>query len=394
MAFTLDVVNPEEVKEKVQEELALPAEIQPEVAKAAEEKVAQIMAVDLDSFADRKEFTTAIDTFGQDVVQKSEVKNEILSKRMAELSKNGTESGEVAKGLEDLAVRMRDLDPSGIDFAKKGPFGKVFNPVRRYFDRYKTADAEIADIVKSLEKGKGTLKNDNTTLELEEASMREITKQLNQKIEMGTALDTYLTNAIEEQKALGGNEEKVRFVEEEVLFPLRQRIMDFQQLQVVKQQGIIAMDVILANNKELIRAVDRAETVTVSSLRTAVTVAGALYNQKIVLEKVQLLNASTNQMIEATSKMLKDQGVAIQKQATEANISVETLKASFANTLAALDDISNYKQEALPKIAATIRDFKELADTGEKRLIEMEKRGAFLELEGITEQQKKLETKR
>ena len=394
MAFSLDVVNPEEVKEKVEQELAVPAEINPEVAKAAEQKVAEIMAVDLDSFEHRKEFTTAIDTFGQDVVQKSEVKNEILSKRMAELSKNGTESGEVAKGLEDLAIRMRDLDPSGIDFAKKGRIGKVFNPVRRYFDRYNSADAEIADIVKSLEKGTGTLKNYNTTLELEEASMREITKQLNQKIEMGTALDTYLTNALEEQKALGGNEDKVRFVEEEVLFPLRQRIMDFQQLQVVNQQGIVAMDVIRSNNKELIRAVDRAETVTVSSLRTAVTVAGALYNQKIVLEKVQLLNASTNAMIEATSKMLKDQGVAIQQQATEANISVETLKASFANTLSALDDISNYKQQALPKIAKTIADFRELAETGEKRLIEMEKRGAFLDLETTATQQKRLETRK
>lgn len=384
MAFSLDVVNPEEVKEQVAEELAPPSTISPEVAKAAEEKAAEIMEVNLDSFDNRKEFTTAIETFGQDVVKKSEVKNNILSKRMNELSKNGTESGEVAKGLEELAVRMRDLDPSGIDFAKKSPFGKAFSPVRRYFDRYKTADAEIADIVKSLEKGKNVLRNDNTTLELEEASMRDVTKQLNQKIEMGMALDTYLTNAVENKKAEGGDEEKVRFVEEEVLFPLRQRIMDFQQLQVVNQQGIVAMDVIRSNNKELIRAVDRAETVTVSSLRTAVTVAGALYNQKIVLEKVQLLNESTNAMIQATSKMLKDQGVAIQKQATEANISVETLKVSFENTLSALDDISNYKQEALPKIAQTIEEFRKLADVGEQRLIEMEKRGKFLDIDNLT----------
>ncbi|MBR3404596.1 MAG: toxic anion resistance protein [Firmicutes bacterium] len=384
MAFSLDVVNPEEVKEQVAEELAPPSTISPEVAKAAEEKAAEIMEVNLDSFDNRKEFTTAIETFGQDVVKKSEVKNNILSKRMNELSKNGTESGEVAKGLEELAVRMRDLDPSGIDFAKKSPFGKAFSPVRRYFDRYKTADAEIADIVKSLEKGKNVLRNDNTTLELEEASMRDVTKQLNQKIEMGMALDTYLTNAVENKKAEGGDEEKVRFVEEEVLFPLRQRIMDFQQLQVVNQQGIVAMDVIRSYNKELIRAVDRAETVTVSSLRTAVTVAGALYNQKIVLEKVQLLNESTNAMIQATSKMLKDQGVAIQKQATEANISVETLKVSFENTLSALDDISNYKQEALPKIAQTIEEFRKLADVGEQRLIEMEKRGKFLDIDNLT----------
>ena len=384
MAFSLDVVNPEEVKEQVAEELAPPSTVSPEVAKAAEEKAAEIMEVNLDSFDNRKEFTAAIETFGQDVVKKAEVKNNILSKRMNELSKNGTESGEVAKGLEELAVRMRDLDPSGIDFAKKSPFGKAFSPVRRYFDRYKTADAEIADIVKSLEKGKNVLRNDNTTLELEEASMRDVTKQLNQKIEMGMALDTYLTNAVENKKAEGGDEEKVSFVEEEVLFPLRQRIMDFQQLQVVNQQGIVAMDVIRSNNKELIRAVDRAETVTVSSLRTAVTVAGALYNQKIVLEKVQLLNESTNAMIQATSKMLKDQGVAIQKQATEANISVETLKVSFENTLSALDDISNYKQEALPKIAQTIEEFRKLADVGEQRLIEMEKRGKFLDIDNLT----------
>lgn len=384
MAFSLEVVNPEEVKEQVAEELAVPSTVSPEVAKAAEEKANEIMKVDLDSFENRKEFTTAIETFGQDIVKKAEVKNDILSKRMGELSKNGTESGEVAKGLEELAVRMRDLDPSGIDFARKSPFGKAFSPVRRYFDRYKTADAEIADIVKSLEKGKNVLRNDNTTLELEEASMRDVTKQLNQKIEMGTALDAYLTNAVETKKAEGGDEDKVRFVEEEVLFPLRQRIMDFQQLQVVNQQGIVAMDVIRSNNKELIRAVDRAETVTVSSLRTAVTVAGALYNQKIVLEKVQLLNESTNAMIQATSKMLKDQGVAIQKQATEANISVETLKESFENTLSALDDISNYKQEALPKIAKTIDEFRQLAEVGEKRLIEMEKRGKFLDLDNLT----------
>ena len=56
----------------------------------------------------------------------------------------------------------------------------------------------------------------------------------------------------------------------------------------MNQQGIIAMEVIRRNNLELIRAVSRAENVTVAALRTAVTVAGALYHQKIVLEKVQI----------------------------------------------------------------------------------------------------------
>jgi uncharacterized protein YaaN involved in tellurite resistance len=378
MSFNLELPDVEEVKEKVAEELAVTDERQQTVDETAKQKVEEIMGTDISVFEDRKNLTTAFEEFGADVMRKTENKNSILSKRMGELSKAGSESGEVAKGLQELAEQMKSLDPSLVDFDQKGLFGKISNPVKRYFDKYKTADAQIADIVKSLENGKKMLKNDNVTLEIEQSDMRGLTKELNEKIAMGNALDQYLSNAIENKKAEGGDEEKVKFVEEEVLFPLRQRIMDFQQMQVVSQQGCVAMDVIRRNNNELIRAVDRAETVTVSSLRTAVTVAGALYNQRIVLEKVNLLNESTNRMIASTAEMLKTQGVEIQKQASEAMISTDTLKKSFEDTLQAMSDISSYKTEALPRIRQTIEEFKELADMGEQKLQQMEEAGAFM----------------
>lgn len=393
MAFTLEMPDPEKVKEEVSKELEVADERKTAIDSAADEKARQIMEVDLDSLESREELTKAIQTFGADVVTKSQTKNEILSRRITQLTKNGGESEKVAGNLEELAQRMRELDPSGVDFTQSGFISKITHPVKRYFEKYKTADAEIADIVKSLENGKNMLKNDNVTLEVEEVSMRDITKQLNEKVAMGASLDNYLTNALEKKKAEGGDEDKVKFVEEEVLYPLRQRMMDFQQLQVVNQQGVVAMDVIRRNNNELIRAVDRAETVTVSSLRTAVTVAGALYNQKIVLEKVQTLNASTNAMIESTSKMLKEQGTQIHQQASEANLSAQTLKQSFQETLSALDDISTYKQEALPKMRQTIEEFRQIADEGEKKLRQMEKAGAFEGLNGQTKDSEKPDKK-
>lgn len=371
--FTLDLPSTETIKKEVVAELAPTKDEKAEITNVVKEKSDQIMAVDLDSLAERREIIQVIETFGADIIQQSQAKNSILQKRMGEFSRAGGESGEVAKGLEDLSMKMRDLDPSGLDFTKTGVLGKLLNPIRRYFERFKTADAEIAAIVKTLDKGKTVLKNDNTTLEIEQVAMRDLTKQLTQKIEIGSQLDAYLTNQVENAKAAGGAEEKVKFVEEEILFPLRQRLMDFQQLLVVNQQGIIAMEVIRKNNLELIRAVDRAETVTVSALRVAVTVAGALYNQKIVLEKVQMLNETTNQMITATSKMLKEQGTAIQKEAVEASISPDTLKQAFADTLSALDDISTYKTKALPQMAQTIQEFRTIADEGEKQLEKMEK---------------------
>ena len=385
MAFNLDIPDVEEVKEKVEKELEVPAEREATVDEAAKQKVEEIMGTDITVFEDRKNITAAFQEFGADVIRKTEAKNGILSKRMVEFSRGSAETGEVAKGLAELSAQMKTLDPSAVNFEEKGLFGKIANPVKRYFDKYKTADAEIADIVKSLDSGKKMLQNDNVTLELEEQELFGLSKQLNEKVAMGNALDQYLTNAIDNKRAEGGDEAKVQFVEEEILFPLRQRIMDFQQLQAVSQQGVVALDVIRRNNNELVRAVDRAKSVTVSSLRTAVTVAGALYNQKLVLEKVNLLNQSTNEMIAATSNMLKTQGVEIQKQSSEAMISTDTLKQSFADTLEALQNISEYRREALPRMQSTIEEFRKLAEEGQKQLDKMEEAGAF-QLSGEAQQ--------
>ena len=372
MAFTLDIPKKEEIKKVVEEQTMVDEETSLVISDASKQKGDEILRTDIDNFQDRKELTKAIEEFGAEVVKKSSDRNALMKTRIGDLSRAGGESGEVAKGLEELSRQMKDLDPSGIDFVKRGPLGKVFNPVRAYFNRYKAADTAIAEIVESLDKGARVLRDDNTTLELEQASMRELTKELNQKIVLGQELDAYLTEQIERQRALNGDSDKVKFVEEEILFPLRQRMIDFNQMLAVNQNGIIAMEVIRKNNYELIRSVNRAQTVTIAALNVAVTVAGALYNQKIVLEKVKTLNQATNSMIEATSRMLNTQGTEIQKQAMDSNIDVETLKGAFKETLEALESINQYKQKALPQMKETIAEFKQLADEGENVIRNME----------------------
>lgn len=75
-----------------------------------------------------------------------------------------------------------------------------------------------------------------------------------------------------------------------------------------------------------------------------------------------------NNLIASTSRMLKTQGAEIQKQSLETNISVDTLKQAFSDVMSALDSISAYKQDALPKMRQTINQFRELGDDGEKQI--------------------------
>src|SRR3546814_3938459 len=73
-------------------------------------------------------------------------------------------------------------------------------------------------------------------------------------------------------------------------------------LMAVTVQGYLALDLVKKNNVELVKGVDRASTTTVSALRTAVTVAQALTNQKLVLEQITALNTTTANIIDSTGE--------------------------------------------------------------------------------------------
>ena len=372
MAFTMELPNEAAIKREVLQQVKpLPEEVD-QLQAVAEGNVAEILTLDIGEIAQKKFILQSIESFGADSMKSSAAKNSMLQMTVGSLSRDGDEGGVVAKGLMELHRELEDLDPSLIDFTKTGILGLVFNPVRAYFARYQKAESAIVEIIASLDKGKKSLKNDNTTLEIEQQALRDLTRKLMKEVQLGVLMDESIEKQIDAARSRNEEPEKIKFVSEEILFPLRQRIMDMQQMIVVNQQGVMATEVVIRNNKELMRGVDRAKTVTISALRIGVMVAGALYNQKIVLKKIQMLNETTNSIISGTSHMLKVQGAEIQRQSMETAVSVETLKNAFADVMDALDSISSYKQEALPRMRDTVNQFRELAAKGEEQIQQLE----------------------
>ena len=376
---TYDVPDVVAMKDTLKTEITAPEVQKAAINQSVAKNVEELVSINLDSFEDRKQIVNMIETMGDDLMFKSNEKSKMLNVRMGDLSKLGGENGAIANDLLKLETEMKNLDPTGINFDRNGLLGKITNPIKQYFQKYERADSAIENIIESLLKGRKQLEADNITLELEQEALRDLTKKLNAQIEYCVVMDQQIQTKIDDMIAKNEDPEKVKFLQEEILFPLRQKTSDLEQMLAVDQEGVIAMEVLRRNNKELIRGVERAEKVTVSSLRVAVTAAAGLYNQKIVLDKVQRLNATTNAMIENTAKMLKTNGTQIQKQATDPSINIESLKNAFRDTFDALDDISNYKQAALPQMKAQILEFQLLAEEGEKRIQNLEKARQFSE---------------
>jgi uncharacterized protein YaaN involved in tellurite resistance len=332
----------------------------------ADQNATAIFEADLNNPQEREGILKPLDNFGLSDMSKSASRNEMLATRFVDISKGGKDAENIGEKLAELDMQMKDLDPSKVDFAKKGRLGNLLNPVRKYFEKYEKAEGAISNIITSLDNSAKVLQNDNTTLLNEENYLREVTNKLLADIELGKQMDESIEAQIQQAELNDVSPDKIAFVREEILFPLRQRIMDMQQMIVVNQQGIVSLNVIRRNNKELIRGVNRAKNVTVSALRTAVMVASALYDQKLVMDKINILNETTENIIETTSHMLKEQGSEIQKHSAETMISPEVLKASFAEALQAIEDVSTYKEQALPKMKETIDLFSGMAEDGQK----------------------------
>ena len=325
-----------------------------------------IFESDLYDPVEREKIIRPLDNFGLSDMSKSAQTNVLLSTRFVELSKGGDDANNIGEKLAQLEQQLRDLDPAQVKFGKRTFFGKIQDPVKKYFSKYQKAESAIDNIIQSLDTSSRVLQNDNVTLLQEEATLRESTDKLMADIELGKMMDDYIESEIEKAEMDGVDEDKIAIVKEEILFPLRQRVMDLQQMIVINQQGIISLNVIRRNNKELIRGVNRAKNVTITALRTGVMVASALYDQKVVIDKINMLNDTTGDIIDSTSRILRQQGNEIQKTSAETMISPEILQNSFREAIAAVEDVSTYKQEALPKMKETIRMFNDMAIDGQR----------------------------
>jgi uncharacterized protein YaaN involved in tellurite resistance len=290
----------------------------------------------------------------QDIREVAESSNRLLQMPVKAMREGGLAQGsKVGETLVELRRTVEDLDPKGASTSRKLlGFIPMGDKMRDYFQRYQSAQSHLDAIIKALYDGQDELRRDNVALNTEKNRLWEGMGRLNQYIYVAERLDARLSTTIAEVEAT--DPDRAKSLREDVLFYVRQKHQDLLTQLAVSIQGYLAMDIVIKNNIELIKGVDRASTTTVAALRTAVIVAQALNNQKLVLDQITALNTTTSSMIESTSKMLADNSAQIQQQAASATIGLPQLQAAFANIYATMDAIDNFKVAALDSMAATI----------------------------------------
>ncbi len=343
--------------EKALSQVPVSAEQHEQLNKKAAEFIEIVLTseVNSDSF---KEKVNVIHNMGSNEIRASaSMSNRMLERPANTLNKGGVfdDNAPIGKTLVDLRNTVEKLDPTQQDlFTPRKilgfiPFG---NKLLDYFHQYQSAQTHLNKIIEALYNGQDELRKDNAIIETEKANLWDIMGKLEQYIYLGKQIDATLETKIAEIEMQ--SPEKARIVKEEMLFYVRQKVQDLLTQLAVSIQGYLALDMVRKNNLELIKGVDRATTTTISALRTAVMVAQALTNQKLVLDQINALNSTTSNMIANTAKMLKQQAGDINNQAVNSTIEIDKLKAAFADIYQTMDMMAAYKIKALANMQKTV----------------------------------------
>lgn len=229
------------------------------------------------------------------------------------------------------------------------PFG---NKLKTYFDSYQSSQGHIKAILDRLASGKDELLMDNAAIDVERGKLWEAMGNLEQMIHISKVLDQKLEDAANDLDHT--DPAKAKAIRESALFYTRQRTQDLLTQMAVTVQGYLALDLVKKNNVELVKGVDRAGTTTVAALRTAVTVAQAMTNQRLVLSQITALNTTTANIIDSTGKLLREQTGKIHEMAASSTIPLEALQRAFQNIYETMDTIDTFKLKALDAMKQTV----------------------------------------
>lgn len=267
---------------------------------------------------------------------------------------DGSPQQKVAKTLVDLRTQVEDLTPQQGELSAAKKMFKFLggDKVSNYFKKYQSAQSQLDAITRALEMGRDELYKDNAAIQVELNNAWDLMHEVGKRIVLVGAVGRELEQRIAQVSLT--NPTQAQALKADALFVVNQKHQDLITTLGVVTQGFLSLQMIVANNTELAKGVDRAETVTLSALRTAIIIHQALTNQELVLNQITALNRTTSELLRSNAQMLHTQGVRIHENAVNSGVEVQALHDAFDEVFATMDEIDNFRASSADTFAQTI----------------------------------------
>ncbi|WP_147802136.1 toxic anion resistance protein [Alkalicoccus halolimnae] len=270
--------------------------------------------------------------------------------------------------LSKLKEVVAELEPNYLQQGKFKQFlSKVVrkSPVEKYARKYQSVESEVETIVEALLHGKDKLQEDTVMLHQLKDIARERIAGLNEQIEVGKQLNSMLE---EEMRKPEWQEDSspIQKGQQKVL----SRVKNMQQAVLVLQQSLASVDIIVENNDKLEEAIFNSITMTKNIITVTASIQLSLSNQRQVIDAVQNVNKSTEQMLLSNAEMLKSNTEETLKTLEEPAVALETFKKAYEDVYAAIEMTEQSNERIINSSKKFITEMDELNKQMEKKLLE------------------------
>ncbi len=331
------------------------------------------------AYSEYKDPTAVITTIGKEELNELKQLSQVLDAPIKNImGAEESPQNQIGKSLIEIKVQADKITPDKFNL-NPGFFGRIMGfitgntALNKYATKFTSTKDVINSISKSLDSAILRLREDNAIFEQDKTRYRKASATLKDKIQLLIALDSVIETKINEES----DSEKKQFLQEEVLFTARTHTQDLQQTYIATQQGIAALNLLIKNNNELIRGVERTQRAVIPIMSIGFTIATGLATQKEILDLTDSINQTASDTMVKNSEMLKNQGAAIQKQAINSSLDFEKLNQSMTYLIAAIDDVENFKVNALPGMKDSIAKLNDLTNRVDTKLVKFDKGEEF-----------------
>ncbi|MBD8528104.1 toxic anion resistance protein [Pseudomarimonas arenosa] len=273
----------------------------------------------------------------------------LMQGRMLQQDFVGIEDGPVFQAIQDMREQLDRLNPGRQgDLSQPHrllgllPFG---TRLQRYFRRFQAAAVQLNTAMQQLYAARDDMQRDLLELETTRARLWELMQKLQAAMHFAETLDARLEHRV--QALQSSDRQRSRALEQEVLYPVRQNLQDMLVQQAVCVNGYLALELLKKTAREMINGCNRVATTGISALAVAQTVARASGNQIRVMNTLEQLNGSIEQLVAQSGQQL---GQHIERSAAfgqQPMLGMEALNSMFEQTFAAMDALDEFRSSAI-----------------------------------------------
>lgn len=270
------------------------------------------------------------------------------------------DAGEAGQILGELMTNVRKMDVKTLEakdnfLAKLPLIGYFFRRAERELMQWENMSTYMEKVVTNLDKAKYGLYKDITKLDQMYAKNHDYFETLNLYIAAGKAkLEQFDREEIAPlRERAEQSDDQALTMQLQDMMNLRdrfeKRLHDLQLSRTISLQMAPQIRVIQQNNQILAEKIESAVVNTIPLWKNQIVLAISLNRQANALQAQKDVTNTTNQLLEANSKMLKNSSIEVAKENEKGVVSIESLKVAQQNLLETLDETLRIQTEGKQK---------------------------------------------